>query len=51
VSVRDRVDGDLGAKPIAEVMAMLLQEVAEKRIHHVSTANAGLADTGAKFAE
>ncbi len=51
VSVRDRVDGDLGAKPVAEVVELLLREVAEKRIRQVSTASAGLSDTGAKFGE
>lgn len=49
VSVRDRVDGDLGARPIAEVIDLLVKEVEEKRIRQVSTASAGLADTGAKF--
>lgn len=51
VSMRDRVDGDLGAKPIAEVIDLLAKEVDEKRIRQVSTASAGLADTGAKFGE
>lgn len=51
VSVRDRVDGDLGAKPVAEVIDLLVKEVEEKRIRQVSTASAGLADTGAKFGE
>ncbi len=50
VAVRDRVDGDLGALPVAELVARLEQEVKEKRIRQVSTASAGLADTGAKFA-
>ncbi len=51
VSVRDRVDGDLGARPVAEVLELLSREVAEKRIRQVSTATAGLADTGAKYGE
>jgi threonyl-tRNA synthetase len=51
VSVRDRVDGNLGAKPVAEVLALLSREVEEKRIRQVSTATAGLADTGAKYGE
>ncbi len=51
VSVRDRVDGDLGARPVAEVLDLLSREVEEKRIRQVSTATAGLADTGAKYGE
>lgn len=37
VAVRDRVDGDLGAKPIEELVQMLLKEVQEKRIRQVAT--------------
>jgi threonyl-tRNA synthetase len=51
VAVRDRVDGDLGAKPLAEVIDMLKKEVEQKRIRQVSTASAGLGDQGAKFAD
>jgi threonyl-tRNA synthetase len=51
VAVRDRVDGDLGARPVAEVVDMLVREVEEKRIRQVSTASAGLADSSAKFGE
>jgi threonyl-tRNA synthetase len=51
VSVRDRVDGDLGAMTVAELVKRLTEEVKEKRIRQVSTASAGLADTGAKFAD
>jgi threonyl-tRNA synthetase len=51
VAVRDRVDGDLGAMPVAELVNRLRQEVAEKRIRQVSTATAGLAEGKAKFAE
>jgi threonyl-tRNA synthetase len=51
VAVRDRVDGDLGAMPVAELVARLEQEVREKRIRQVSTATAGLDDSGAKFAD
>src|SRR5207302_702376 len=51
VAVRDRVDGDLGAKPTAEVVEMLRREVEQRRIRQVSTATAGLADSGAKYAE
>jgi threonyl-tRNA synthetase len=51
VAVRDRVDGDLGAMAMAELLARLDREVKEKRIRQVSTATAGLADSGAKYAE
>jgi threonyl-tRNA synthetase len=51
VAVRDRVDGDLGAKPLAEVLAMFDREVEQKRIREVSTGSAGLTDGGAKFGE
>jgi threonyl-tRNA synthetase len=51
VAVRDRVDGDLGALTMAELLSRLNQEVKEKRIRQVSTASAGLTDTTAKYAE
>lgn len=49
VAVRDRVDGDLGAKAVAQVLEELQREVAEKRIRQVSRAVAELADGGAKY--
>jgi threonyl-tRNA synthetase len=49
VAVRDRVDGDLGAKPVSEVSENLQREVAEKRFRQVSTGTAGPVDTGAKY--
>jgi threonyl-tRNA synthetase len=51
VAVRDRIDGDLGAMPVAELRRRLEDEVRERRIRQVSTASAGLADSGAKYAE
>ena len=51
VSVRDRVDGDLGAMALPELLKRLDQEVKEKRIRQVSTATAGLADSTAKYVE
>src|SRR5262249_6615067 len=36
VAVRDRVKGDLGARPLAEVVAALQREVDEKRIRQVN---------------
>jgi threonyl-tRNA synthetase len=41
VAVRDRVDGDLGALPLAELAARFEAEVREKRIRHISSAGAG----------
>jgi threonyl-tRNA synthetase len=51
VAVRDRVDGDLGAMTVAELRRRLEEEVRERRIRQVSTASAGLADSGAKYGE
>ncbi|HTU21528.1 MAG TPA: threonine--tRNA ligase [Gemmataceae bacterium] len=51
VAVTDRVDGDLGAMSIGELMKRLGDEVKERRIRQVSTASAGLADRGAQFAD
>jgi threonyl-tRNA synthetase len=51
VAVRDRVEGDLGAVPLAELAERLEREVRERRIRQVSTATAGLSDAGAKFSE
>jgi threonyl-tRNA synthetase len=51
VAVRDRVDGDLGAKPLAEVIDMLRKEGEDRRIRQVSTGSAGLGDQTAKFGD
>jgi threonyl-tRNA synthetase len=51
VAVRDRVDGDQGALPLAQVIHRLSTEVAEKRIRQVSTGGAGFAERGAKFGD
>jgi threonyl-tRNA synthetase len=51
VAVRDRVDGDLGAMPVADFLARLDREIKEKRIRQVSKSTAGLTDSGAKFAQ
>src|SRR5262249_62141095 len=51
VAVRDRIDGDRGALPLAEVIHRLSDEVREKRIRQVSTASAGMSDSKAKFAD
>jgi threonyl-tRNA synthetase len=49
VAVRDRIDGDIGALPVQAVIDRLTEEVRAKRIRQVSTASAGLTDSGAKF--
>jgi threonyl-tRNA synthetase len=51
VAVRDRVDGDVGALPVAELIARLEKEVAAKTIRQVSTATAAAVDKGAQFAD
>ncbi len=51
VAVRDRVEGDLGAMSVAALLERLEKEVREKTIRQVSTATAGLAEGGAKYAE
>src|SRR5205814_4435595 len=51
VAVRDRVDGDLGALPLAQVIERFEAEVREKRIREVSKATAALGDGAAKFGE
>lgn len=50
VAVRDRVDGDIGAMPVAELIARLAKEVREKTIRQTSSATAGLTESGAKYA-
>src|SRR5712692_11306614 len=49
VAVRHRVEGDLGAMPLAQLLARMGQEVQEKRLRRVSSASAGLSDATAKF--
>jgi threonyl-tRNA synthetase len=51
VAVRDRVEGDLGALPLADFVGRIEDEAREKCFRQVSTASAGLADTGAKFGD
>jgi threonyl-tRNA synthetase len=51
VAVRDRVDGDLGAMTLGQLVARLEQEVRDRTIRQVSTTTAGLAEGGAKYAE
>jgi threonyl-tRNA synthetase len=51
VAVRDRVDGDLGAKPVAEVLDLMNREVERKTIRQTSTATASFDDRKARFAD
>ena len=48
-SIKEMKERDVGSLPIAEVIQRFRQEVQEKRIRNVSTATAGLADSGAKY--
>jgi threonyl-tRNA synthetase len=43
VSVRDRIDGDLGSLPLAGAIEKLLAEVREKRVRQVARAQGGAA--------
>ena len=40
VSVRDRIDGDLGAMPIDEAIARLAAEIAERRVRKTYSGSA-----------
>lgn len=48
VSVRDRIDGDLGAMPLAAALERLQGEVREKRVRRTFSGDAGLGERGAK---
>jgi len=49
VSVRDRIDGDLGAMPLAAALARLQDEIASKRVRQVAdSSTAGLTDRGSQ---
>jgi threonyl-tRNA synthetase len=49
VAVRDRVDGDLGAMTVEELLKRLDGELKEKTVRQVSTATANLTESGAKY--
>jgi len=49
-SIKEMKQRDVGSLPLADVIQRFRTEVQEKRIRNVSTANAGLADSGAKYA-
>ncbi len=47
VAVRDRLEGDLGAMPLAAAIDKLQAEIAQKRIRQVVKTTAGLAEGAA----
>ncbi len=51
VAVRDRIDGELGPKPVDEVLALFEAEVSRKSIRSTSSASVDFTDRGAKFGE
>jgi threonyl-tRNA synthetase len=51
VAVRDRVDGDVGAISVGDLLERLGKEVKERRIREVKTATAGMNDSAAKYAD
>jgi threonyl-tRNA synthetase len=48
VAVRDRLEGDVGAMPLAEAIAKLQGEIRDKTIRHVVKGSAGLGNKSAK---
>ncbi len=49
ISVRDRIEGDLGAMKAAEAIAKLQEEIAQKQVRQVAEGdNAGLSDRGSQ---
>jgi threonyl-tRNA synthetase len=44
VSVRDRIDGDLGAMPIAQAIEKMQQETAARTVRQSYSGHAGLAE-------
>ncbi len=47
VSVRDRIDGDLGAMPLQEAIDRLQAEIRERRVRQTYSGHVGLGDRGA----
>ncbi len=46
VSVRDRIEGDLGAMPVAAAIAKLQDEISERTVRKTFAGSAGLGDRG-----
>ena len=51
VAVRDRIDGDKGMMKLDSLIAMLDEEVREKRIREVSKGSAAMGEDVVKFGE
>jgi threonyl-tRNA synthetase len=51
IAVRDRIDGELGALTVRELIAHMDKEVKDKRIRQISTGSAGMGEAGAKYGE
>jgi threonyl-tRNA synthetase len=47
VSVRDRIDGDLGAMPVAAATERFRQEISERTVRKTYRGSAGLGERGA----
>ncbi len=47
VSVRDRIEGDLGSMPLATAIDKLQEEVRTKRVRQVAKSKAPLTESGA----
>ena len=47
VSVRDRIEGDLGAMPLDEAIERLLNEVAARTVRRTYSSDAGLSERAA----
>ena len=47
VSVRDRIEGDLGAMTVAAAIQKFQQEIADRTVRQTYGGNAGLAERGA----
>jgi threonyl-tRNA synthetase len=48
VSVRDRIDGDLGAMSVEAAITKLQQEVAERTVRQSFASDAGLGERGSR---
>ena len=48
VSVRDRIDGDLGAMPVAEALAKFQEEIENRVVRKTFSGSAGFVSRGAQ---
>lgn len=49
VSVRDRLEGDLGAMPVEQALARLREEIASRQVRQVHSGSAGFSERGAAY--